>query len=49
LNLVADQMLEIVPVLGLDFSMANLNFDDRKCIHTVNEDKPNKYETCCKL
>lgn len=43
LNLVADQMLEIVPILGVDFSMANLTFDDRKCIHTVNEDKPNEY------
>ncbi len=43
LNLVADQMLEIVPILGVDFSMANLTFDDRKCIHSVNEDKPNEY------
>ena len=43
LNLVADQMLEIVPILGVDFSMANLTFDERKCIHSVNEDKPNEY------
>jgi hypothetical protein len=34
---------KIVPILGVDFSMANLNFDDRKCIHTVNEDNPNEY------
>ena len=43
MNLVADKMLEIVPILGVDFSMANLTFDDRKCIHSVNEDKPNEY------
>ncbi len=36
-------MLEIVPILGIDYSMANLTFDDRKCVHTVNEDKPNEY------
>lgn len=23
--------------------MANLTFDERKCIHTVNEDRPNEY------
>lgn len=23
--------------------MSNLTFDDRKCIHSVNEDKPNEY------
>jgi len=36
-------MLEIVPILAIDFSMSNLTFDDRKCIHSVNEDNPNEY------
>lgn len=36
-------MLEIVPIIGVDFSMSNLTFDDRKCIHSVNEDKDNEY------
>ena len=36
-------MLEIVPILSVDFSLSNLTFDDRKCIHTVNEDNPNEY------
>lgn len=36
-------MLEIVPIVGVDFSLSNLTFDDRKCIHTVNEDNPNEY------
>lgn len=43
LNLVADNILELVPLVGVDYSMANLTFDDRKCIHTVNEDRPNEY------
>jgi hypothetical protein len=36
-------MLEIVPIVAVDFSLANLTFDDRKCIHTVNEDNINEY------
>lgn len=36
-------MLEIVPIIGIDFSMSNLTFDSRKCIHSVNEDNPNEY------
>jgi len=36
-------MLEIVPIVAVDFSMSNLTFDDRKCIHTVNEDNMNEY------
>lgn len=36
-------MLEIVPIMAIDFSMSNLTFDDRKCIHTVNEDNQNEY------
>jgi len=43
LNLIADNLLEIVPLIGVDYSMANLTFDERKCIHTVNEDRPNEY------
>ena len=30
-------------MIGIDYSMSNLTFDERKCIHTVNEDKPNEY------
>lgn len=36
-------MLEIVPIIAVDFSMSNLTFDDRKCIHSNNEDNPNEY------
>lgn len=36
-------MLEIVPIVAVDFSLSNLTFDERKCIHTVNEDNQNEY------
>jgi len=36
-------MLELVPMVGVDFSMSNLTFDDRKCLHSVNEDNKNEY------
>jgi hypothetical protein len=32
-----------VPFIGIDYSMANLTFDERKCVHSVNEDRPNEY------
>jgi hypothetical protein len=36
-------MLELVPMVGIDYSMSNLTFDDRKCLHSVNEDNYNEY------
>mmetsp|Transcript_10206 Transcript_10206/g.10176 ORF Transcript_10206/g.10176 Transcript_10206/m.10176 type:complete len:128 (-) Transcript_10206:602-985(-) len=36
-------MLEIVPIVSVDFSLSNLTFDERKCLHTINEDFPNEY------
>jgi hypothetical protein len=41
LDLISNQMLEIVPIVAIDFSMSNLTFDEKKCIHTVNEDNIN--------
>ena len=43
LNLIADKMVEVVPVVGIDFSMANLTFDESKCLHSINQDKPSLY------
>ena len=43
MDLISNQMLEIVPIVAIDFSLSNLTFDDRKCIHTVNEDNMNEY------
>ena len=39
----ANQMLDIVPIIAIDFSLSNLTFDERKCIHSVNEDNQNEY------
>mmetsp|Transcript_23292 Transcript_23292/g.31123 ORF Transcript_23292/g.31123 Transcript_23292/m.31123 type:complete len:133 (+) Transcript_23292:1425-1823(+) len=36
-------MVEIVPLMGIDFSMANLTFDEAKCLHSINQDKPSVY------
>ena len=35
--------MDVVPLIGIDFSMANITFDERKCIHSVNEEKMNEY------
>lgn len=36
--------LNIVPVIGVDFSLANLTFDEKQqCIHTLKEGAPNDY------
>jgi hypothetical protein len=43
LDLIAHQMLELIPMIGIDYSMSNLTFDERKCIHSINEDNPNEY------
>jgi hypothetical protein len=39
LDLIANQMLEIVPIVSVDYSLSNLTFDERNCLHSVNEDK----------
>ena len=43
LNLIADQMVEVVPIIGIDFSMANLTFDEAKCLHVLNQDRTSVY------
>lgn len=44
MDLYTKNSLNIVPIIGVDFSLANLTFDDAQhCIHTVKEDKPNDY------
>ena len=35
--------MRVVPIIAIDFSMGNLTFDERKCVHSVNEDRPNEY------
>jgi hypothetical protein len=35
--------LRVVPIIAIDFSLANLTFDDNYSIHSVKPDKPNDY------
>ena len=47
MDLYTKNSLNIVPIIGIDYSLANLTFDDTQhCIHTVKEDKPNDYVSC---
>jgi len=41
--------LNIVPIIAVDFSLANLTFDESQyCIHTLKEGAPNDYMDCLK-
>jgi hypothetical protein len=41
--------LNIVPIIAVDFSLANLTFDvGQYCIHTLKEGAPNDYMDCLK-
>lgn len=43
-DLVFRNQLNIVPIIGVDFSMANLTFNDQQfCIHTLKPGAPNDY------
>ena len=35
--------MKIIPFFGLDYSQANLTFDDDICLHRTKEDKPKVY------
>ena len=43
LNLIAYQMVDVVPIIGVDFSMANLTFDEQKCLHVISQERPSIY------
>ena len=36
--------INIIPVLAIDFSLSNLTFDDKKCIHTTKAGVQNDYK-----
>lgn len=47
MDLYIKNSINIVPIIGVDFSLANLTFDDAQhCIHTMREDLPNDYVSC---
>jgi hypothetical protein len=43
LDFIVHKQLSIVPIVAVDFSLANLTFDDRKCIHTLKKGVQNDY------
>lgn len=43
MDLMSNHILHLVPFLSVDFSLSNLTFDERRCIHQINEDNPNEY------
>jgi hypothetical protein len=42
-KVLTNREMKIIPVFGLDFSQANLTFDDDICLHRTKEDKPKIY------
>ena len=47
MDLYTKNSLNIVPIIGVDFSLANLTFDDAQhCIHTMRQGVPNDYVSC---
>lgn len=48
-DLYIKKSLNIVPIIAVDFSLANLTFDESQyCVHTLKEGKPNDYMDCLK-
>jgi hypothetical protein len=43
MGLIQSGDLRVVPVIAIDFSLANLTFEDNTCMHSTNPNKPNDY------
>ncbi len=39
----------MIPIIAVDFSMANLTFEDDSCLHSTQSDKPNNYRDIIKM
>mmetsp|Transcript_19177 Transcript_19177/g.29368 ORF Transcript_19177/g.29368 Transcript_19177/m.29368 type:complete len:170 (+) Transcript_19177:1235-1744(+) len=49
MDLYMKHSINLVPVLGVDFSLANLTLDETQyCLHTLKVDAPNDYIDCLK-
>lgn len=49
LDLKTRNLLNVVPIVGVDYSLANLTFDEGQyCIHTLKEGAPNDYISALK-
>lgn len=42
-KILSQREMKIIPFFGLDYSQANLTFDDNICLHRTKEDKPKVY------
>ena len=42
-KVLSNRKMKIIPFFGLDYSQANLTFDDDICLHRTKEDKPKVY------
>lgn len=38
-----------MPIIAVDFSLANLTFLDDQCLHSTKSDKPNDYKDILKM
>jgi hypothetical protein len=48
-DLILSHKLNLVPIIGMDFSLANLTFNEAQyCIHTLKEGAPNDYVSALK-
>lgn len=41
--------VQAYPIIAIDFSLANLTFDDNSCMHSTKTDKKNDYRDIIKL
>jgi hypothetical protein len=49
IDLYMKKSINIVPIIGIDFSLANLTFDENQyCNHTLKPGQPNDYVDCMK-
>lgn len=49
MDLYIKKSINIVPVMAVDFSLANLTFDESQyCTHTLKDGAPNDYIDCMK-
>jgi len=39
----------VVPLIGLDFSLGNLTFEDNTVMHSTNPSKPNDYRSLLRM
>ena len=49
IRLIQSGDLRVVPIIGIDFSLANLTFEDNTVMHSTNPSKPNEYRDLLRM